>query len=328
MNKKYNGIWVYAEQLDGTTAPVVYELLYKARQLADEQNSYVGVVLIGDYVFHETCDLIKHGADRLFVVENQALKNFSVLTYSNIVTQLVEEYKPDVFLAGATVNGRALASRVAIKLKTGLTADCTELYLDKETGNLVQTRPAFGGNLMAQIICPENRPQMATIRYKVLPRAIADDSRTGEIINIGFERSLFDSRVRFMDFFKDAKSSINLAEADIVVAGGRGVGTKENFKSIEHLANKLGAAIGASRAAVDLGWIEYIHQVGQTGTTVSPKIYIACGISGQIQHLVGMQSADMIISINKDKNAPIFKIADYGIVGDLNEVIQELLVQI
>ncbi|MCF7887307.1 MAG: electron transfer flavoprotein subunit alpha/FixB family protein, partial [Candidatus Omnitrophica bacterium] len=231
------------------------------------------------------------------------------------------KYKPEILLAGATTTGRSLAARIAVKCYTGLTADCTGLEIDKDKKILIQTRPAFGGNIMAQIISPNFRPQMATVRHKVMPEAKLDPARKGEIIKESFDPNNVDKRIKFLDFVKEDVSTVNLAEADIIVSGGRGLGSPENFKIIEELAENLDAAIGSSRACVDAGWIPYSHQVGQTGRTVCPKIYIACGISGQIQHLVGMQSSDLIIAINKDPDAPIFKVADYGIVGDLFKVI-------
>jgi len=324
----YKGIWVYGEQRDGVICTVVYELLNKARELAKDLNTYVGVIFLGSGIEDKAKELIARGADKVFLVDSPQLKNFLAENYATTVINLVRKHKPEIILAGATTTGRSLVSRIAVPLYAGLTADCTELHIDKEKKILVQTRPAFGGNIMAQIISPNFRPQMATVRHKVMPEAKADPSRKGEVIKEKFDIEWEDKRVKFLDFIAEATSTVNLSEADIIVSGGRGMGDAANFKLLEELAEAIGGAVGASRASVDNGWIPYSHQVGQTGRTVCPKIYIACGISGQIQHLVGMQSAKTIIAINKDPDAPIFKVADYGIVGDLFKVIPLLIKQI
>lgn len=321
----YKGVWVFAEQRDGVISSVVYELLNKGRQLADDLGTYVGAVLLGKNIKDKAQELIYRGADKVFVVDSAALEHYIAENYTKVIAGLVGAYKPEIILAGATTTGRSLVSRIAVSLYTGLTADCTGLDIDKQRRILIQTRPAFGGNIMAQIICPDFRPQMATVRHKVMPEAERDTSRKGEIIEEKFEHSQADTRVKFLDFVKEAIATVNLAEADIIVSGGRGLAEAANFKLIEELADALGAAVGSSRACVDAGWIPYSHQVGQTGRTVCPKIYIACGISGQIQHLVGMQSSKVIIAINKDPEAPIFKVANYGIVGDLFKVIPLLI---
>jgi len=324
----YKGVWVFGEQRNGEIASVVFELLGKARELAADRNTYVGVMFIGDGIKDKAQELIYRGADKVFVVEDEALKHYTTENYTAAVTDLVGKYKPEIILAGATTTGRSLVSRIAISLYAGLTADCTQLHIDKEKGILVQTRPAFGGNIMAQIISPNYRPQMATVRHKVMPEAPRDESRKGEIIDEPFDTAKTDRRMKFLDFVKEAIATVNISEADIIVSGGRGMGGPENFKLLEELADAMGGAVGASRAAIDAGWLPYSHQVGQTGRTVCPKIYIACGISGQIQHLVGMQSSDTIIAINKDPDAPIFKVADYGIVGDVMKVIPLLIREI
>ena len=317
----YKGVWVFGEQRDGLVAPVVFELLNKARELAKDLNTYVGVIFLGQGITDRAQELIYRGADKVFIVESEVLKEYIAENYTKAIVNLVKKYKPEIILAGATTTGRSLVSRIAVNLYTGLTADCTGLDIDKEKKILIQTRPAFGGNIMAQIISPNYRPQMATVRHKVMPEAEIDKSRKGEIIKEEFDPGWQDKRLKFLDFVKEAISTVNLAEADIIVSGGRGLQDPSNFKIVEELAEVLGAAVGASRAAVDAGWIPYSHQVGQTGRTVCPKVYIACGISGQIQHLVGMQSSKTIIAINKDPDAPIFKVADYGIVGDLFKVL-------
>lgn len=317
----HKGVWVFAEQRDGIISSVVYELLNKANKLAKDLNTYVGAVLLGHNIKDQAQELISRGADKVFVVDSLVLKNYIAENYAKTISNIAQKHKPEIILAGATTTGRSLVSRIAVDLYTGLTADCTGLDIDKEKKLLIQTRPAFGGNIMAQIICPNFRPQMSTVRHKVMPEAERDLSRRGEVIVEEFNCDWQDTRIKVLDFIKEAVSTVNLSEADIIVSGGRGLQSPENFKMLEKLAETLGAAVGASRAAVDSGWIPYSHQVGQTGRTVCPKIYIACGISGQIQHLVGMQSAKTIIAINKDPQAPIFKVADYGVVGDIFKVI-------
>ncbi|MBP7087789.1 MAG: FAD-binding protein [Candidatus Omnitrophica bacterium] len=319
--KNYKGVWVFAEQRDGEISSVAFELLAKAQQLAKDLNTYVGAVLLGKHISPKANELIYRGADKVFVIDSKILEHYIAENYTKAIVKLVNKYKPEIFLAGATTTGRSLVSRIAVNLYTGLTADCTGLDIDKERKILIQTRPAFGGNIMAQIISPNFRPQMATVRHKVMPEAAEDKSRKGEIVKEVFDEKEQDKRIKFLDFIKEAIATVNLAEADIIVSGGRGLGEAKNFKLIEELAESIGAAVGSSRACVDAGWIPYSHQVGQTGRTVCPKIYIACGISGQIQHLVGMQSSDVIIAINKDPEAPIFKVANYGIIGDLFKII-------
>lgn len=317
----YKGVWVFAEQREGVISSVVFELLAKAQELAKDLDTYVGAVLLGEAVEPKAQELIQRGADKVFVVDSKALHHYIAENYTKAIVKLINKHKPEIILAGATTTGRSLVSRIAVNLYTGLTADCTGLDIDKDKKILIQTRPAFGGNIMAQIICPDYRPQMATVRHKVMPESQIDTSRKGEVIKEDFNSADEDTRIKFLDFIKEAISTVNLAEADIIVSGGRGLGEAGNFKLVEELAQTLGAAVGSSRACVDAGWIPYSHQVGQTGRTVCPKIYIACGISGQIQHLVGMQSSKLIIAINKDPDAPIFKVANYGLVGDLFKII-------
>ncbi len=317
----YKEVWVFAETSGEHVAPVVFELLNKARQLASDLDTHVAAVLLGSGLDKKAQELIQRGADKVYLVESEGLNHYIAENYTIAITKLIKKYKPEIFLAGATTTGRSLVSRIAVDCYAGLTADCTGLEIEPERKILIQTRPAFGGNIMAQIISPNFRPQMATVRHKVMPEAEADLSRKGEIIRESFDSDKLDKRVKFLDFIKEEVATVNLAEADIIVSGGRGLGSPDNFKIIEGLAEALGAAVGSSRACVDAGWIPYSHQVGQTGRTVCPKIYIACGISGQIQHLVGMQSSGTIIAINKDPDAPIFKVADFGIVGNLFTVI-------
>jgi electron transfer flavoprotein alpha subunit len=283
---------------------------------------------LGNNVESITQDLIAHGADKVYHVDSPELNDYRDEPYSRIVSKLIVKYKPEIVLCGATIIGRSLIPRVAVQIGTGLTADCTGLDIAKDTGLLLQTRPAFGGNIMATIITANNRPQMATVRHKVMKEVAADKTRRGEIVKVDFQKQDYYSRTKVQKFVEELEETVNLTEADIIVSGGRGIKAPENFALIRELAKVLGGAVGSSRAAVDNGWIPYSHQVGQTGKTVCPKIYIACGISGAIQHLVGMQSSDTIIAINKDPDAPIFKVASYGIVGDLFEVIPELIKQI
>ncbi|MFY9402622.1 MAG: FAD-binding protein [Candidatus Omnitrophota bacterium] len=319
--KDYKGIWVFLEQKKGKVQSVSYELLGKAQELAKKLNCQVSGVLIGNKMDDQLDELIFCGADNIYLVEAPELANFQDEPYTNVLTELIKKYKPEIFLCGATNIGRSLISRVAINIKAGLTADCTGLDIDPDKKILLQTRPAFGGNIMATIISPDYRPQMATVRHKVFAPLSPDKKRKGKIIRESFDSSLYFSRTKLLDIVEEIESLVNLAEADIIVSGGRGMGGPESFKILEELAHVLGAAVGASRAAVDSGWMPYSHQVGQTGRTVAPKIYFACGISGQIQHLVGMQSSKIIIAINKDPDAPIFKVATYGIVGDLFQVV-------
>jgi len=320
----YNGIWIYAEQRDGVIAPVVLELLGKAKELAEDLETELSAVLLGHEVDHLTAELIAFGADKVIVVDDPALKHFQDELYSKALSFLIDKHKPAIVLAGATVIGRSFIPRTAIDVHTGLTADCTGLAIDIETGNLQQTRPAFGGNIMATILTPNHRPQMATVRHRVFDPLEKDDSRNGIVIEESINLDLEDSLTRWLGFEKEKTTLVNLTEANIIVSGGRGLKDAKNFVMLEELAEAVEGAVGASRAAVDAEWIAYAHQVGQTGKTVKPNIYIACGISGAIQHLAGMSSSDYIIAINKDTDAPIFKAADLGIVGDLFEIIPKL----
>jgi electron transfer flavoprotein alpha subunit len=319
----YKGVWVFAEQRHGKVAGVAFELLGIGRKLADTLSVELSAILFGS-TETEANELIKWGADRVYHSDDPIFETFNDEPYSQLLSRLVLEHKPEIVLAGATPVGRSFFPRVAARLGTGLTADCTELRIDVETGNLLQIRPAFGGNIMATIVCPDRRPQMATVRPRVMKRGEYREHRKGEIIHV--EAKGLQSRTRVIDSVKEVSEvSVNLQEADVIVSGGRGLGDPKGFRYLEELAELLGGAVGASRAAVDEGWIPYSHQVGQTGKTVCPKIYIACGISGAVQHLVGMQSSDIIIAINKNPEAPIFNVANYGIVGDLNEIIPLLI---
>jgi electron transfer flavoprotein alpha subunit len=319
----YKGVWVFAEQRGGMVASVAYELLGAGRRLADELKTELSAVLLGSSE-DQAKELIKWGADRVYYCKDPIFEKFNDEPYSKLLIKLINEHKPEIVLAGATPIGRSFIPRVAARVRTGLTADCTALEIDRDTGNLLQIRPAFGGNIMATILCPNHRPQIATVRPRVMKRGEYNADRKGEIIPVSADNIA--SRTKVLETIKEvSECMVNLQEADVIVAGGRGLGKIEGFKMLEELAEVLGGAVGASRAAVDEGWIPYSHQVGQTGKTVCPKIYIACGISGAVQHLVGMQSSDIIIAINKNPEAPIFNVATYGIVGDVYEVVPLLI---
>jgi electron transfer flavoprotein alpha subunit/NAD-dependent dihydropyrimidine dehydrogenase PreA subunit len=316
----YKGVWVFAEQHKGGISSVTLELLGEGRKLADKKKTKLSAVFIGHGIKDKAKELIAHGADIVYVADDPALKDFNDDAYAAVLTTLAKLHKPEIVLAGATAIGRSFIPKVAANLYAGLTADCTVLDIDPETGHLHQTRPAFGGNIMATIVTPNHRPQMATVRHKVMKKAGRDDARKGDIIDVKFTTS-GDVRTKVLKTVEEVSETVNISEADIIVAGGRGMASQKNFQMLEELAKVLGGAVGATRGAVDEGWIPYSHQVGQTGKTVCPKLYIAAGISGAIQHLAGMQSSDVIIAINKDPDAPIFNVATYGIVGDVNEVL-------
>ncbi|RKW55622.1 MAG: electron transfer flavoprotein subunit alpha/FixB family protein [Lachnospiraceae bacterium] len=323
--KQFKDVWVFAEQRQGTLTPVVVELLGEGRKLADKLGVKLCALLVGSNVKDLIQTLIHYGADRVYCVDNELLEKYTTDGYSKAVCIAVEKYKPEIIMMGATHIGRDLAPRIASKLNTGLTADCTGLEIDPEDGKLRQTRPAFGGNLMATIICPETRPQMCTVRPGVMDKAIKDTNRTGETIEIEVDISQKDIRTKVLEIVKIKRDMIPLTDADVIVSGGMGIKNAEGFKMLKELADVLGGTLGASRATVDAGWIDKSRQVGQTGTTVRPKLYIACGISGAIQHLAGMQESGMIVAINTNPNAPIFEVADYGIVGDVYEVVPQLI---
>ncbi len=322
---KYKGIWVFAEQREGKVEGVAFELLGEAQRLAGVLKEEVCAVLLGDEAIEpQVSELFAYGADKVYLATHKELKDYRTAPYARVISQIIEKYKPEIFLIGATTIGRDLGARVAARIKTGLTADCTGLGIHPEKKVLQQTRPAFGGNIMATILCPNHRPQMATVRPKVMKKRGKDPKRRGEAIRFEVKLEEKDLLVKIIEIVRDTSVKVNLAEAEIIVSGGRGLKDPANFKIIEELAQTLKAAVGASRAAVDAGWISSHHQVGQTGKTVCPKLYIACGISGAVQHLAGMSSADTIVAINKDPDAPIFKVCTYGIVGDLFDVVPAL----
>jgi len=318
----YRGIWFFAEQRKGKLASVSLELLQVALNLKESLGEEVAAVLMGYRIDSLAQELTERGCDKVYLIDRPELENFLEEPYALALTELINRYKPNIVVAAATMMGRSFFPSVAARLKTGLTADCTQLSIDPETKLLVQTRPTFGGNLMARIICRWHRPQMATIRPKMVEPAPIKDCK-GQVFQEGITGKL-NSLVRLLSQ-RQAENIVDLQEAEIIVSGGRGLGEGKNFELLRELAELLGAAIGASRAAVDAGWIPYPHQVGQTGRTVKPKIYLACGISGAIQHLAGMRTSDFIIAINKDPEAPIFKVCHLGLVGDIFQIIPLLI---
>ncbi|MBP1764557.1 MAG: carE 2, partial [Firmicutes bacterium] len=303
---------------------VSLELLGEGRKLADSMQQKLAAVLIGENVESVSKELFASGTDQVYLVEAPELSHYNTDGYTAVFEDLIGTYKPSVILLGATNDGRDLGPRVACRVNTGLTADCTNLGIDEATGLVAWTRPAFGGNIMATILCPDQRPQMGTVRPSVFKRPVPDYSKTGEIIRVASKVKADDIRTKLIEVIRVCTTSCNLEEAEVIVSGGRGMGKPENFSLIEDLADVLGGSVGASRAVVDAGWKPHMHQVGQTGKTVGPKVYIACGISGAIQHVAGMSSSDVVIAINKDPEANIFKIADFGIVGDALEVLPVL----
>lgn len=326
---EYKGIWVYIEQFQGKARNVGHELLGQGRKLADAMGQELAAVVIGEAVEHLAKEMFASGADKVYLLDGTEYKHYSTDAYTIALTDLINTYKPSVILMGATNDGRDLGPRVACRVGTGLTADCTQLGIDEETGLVAWTRPAFGGNIMATILCPNHRPQMGTVRPNVFKKPEQDMSRSGKIVRVASKVKPEDIRTKLIELLTVSDTaSCNLDEAQFIVSGGRGMGKPDNFALIEELANVLGGAVGASRAAVDAGWKPAIHQVGQTGKTVAPKVYIACGISGAIQHLAGMSTSDVIIAINKDADAPIFKFADFGIVGDVMEILPILIEEI
>jgi len=324
MIKENHGVFVFAQQVDKTITNVSYELIGKGKEIAQELGTQVSALLVGSGIKELAEELVEYGADRVIVVDDEALETYTVEPYTQAVTAAVKEYKPEILLMGATAIGRDLAPRVAARLHTGLTADCTGLEVDKEKQGLLMTRPAFGGNIMATIECPDYRPQMATVRPGVMVKRLRDKEAHGEIV-------LFDAGIKknhccveVQNVVKHIAHKIDIQDAKILVSGGRGVGGKENFKYLYDLAEAVGGTVSGSRAAVDSGWLEKDEQVGQTGKTVRPGLYFAVGISGAIQHVAGMEDSDYIIAINKDSLAPIFNVADVGIVGDFKKILPEL----
>lgn len=326
--EEYKDVWVFAEQRQGKIMPVVIELLGEGKKLAKELGVNLCAILLGNNVLDLAQELIEYGADKVYLANDEKLFNYTTDGYTTVITEAIKKYKPEIFLLGATHIGRDLGPRISSRLDTGLTADCTKLEIDPNDKKILQTRPAFGGNIMATIICPNTRPQMSTVRPGVMGKAIRNLQNIGLIEELTVNLSSNDIRTRVIKTVKNKKELVSLSDANIIVSGGLGVGSKEGFTLLENLAQKLDGVVGASRAAVDAGWIDHSHQVGQTGTTTKPNLYIACGISGAIQHIAGMQESDFIIAINKNSTAPIFNVADIGIVGDVHEILPLLTEQL
>lgn len=320
----YKNVYVFAEQREGKIQHVALELLGKARDLADALNEKVCAVLLGSGIKDLAATLIAHGADEVLLVDDPSLDVYTTEPYAQAIKAVVDAKKPGILLLGATTIGRDLGPRLAARMQTGLTADCTELDIEAETRHLMMTRPAFGGNLLATIMCTDHRPQMSTVRPGVMMAKPADAARKGTVedFKVNFDRSKF--RVKVEKVVKEQKNLVDITAAKVLVSGGRGVGSAEGFKKLEALAEVLGGEVSSSRAMVDAGVTEHARQVGQTGKTVRPDLYFALGISGAIQHLAGMEGADLIIAVNKDKFAPIFEVADMGIVGDLHKIVPAL----
>ena len=331
--EEYKGVFVFAQQVDNVLDGVAFELLGKGKDLAKDLGTDVTAVLIGSGVKGLADQLAEYGADKVIVVDDPELKDYRTEPYAHALASVINEFKPEIMLVGATAIGRDLGPTVSARVKTGLTADCTVLEIgdfndiaSKQVLNnqLLMTRPAFGGNTIATIACPDNRPQMATVRPGVMQKIAPISGAKANVVeyNPGFTPN--NRYVEILNIVKAVKSTANIMEAKILVSGGRGVGSKENFKLLEDLAEVLGGTVSCSRAVVENGWLPVDLQVGQTGKTVRPQIYFAIGISGAIQHVAGMEDSDLIIAINKDEDAPIFDVADYGLVGDLNKIVPAL----
>ena len=321
---EYRNMWVYIETECGSAKNVGYELLNAARPLADKKDCELVAVVIGNDVESAARDAICYGADKAILVDGPEYEYYMTDAFVNVLVAMVRKYRPETLMIGATNNGRDMAPRVSCRIGTGLTADCTGIDIDDETGNMEWTRPTFGGNLMAVIMCPDHRPQMGTVRPGVFRKGSYDGSRIGEIIREEYHVLPEEIRTTLVERVQEVAGAVNLEEAEIIVSGGRGVGSADNFRQLYELAEVLGAEVGCSRAVVDAGWMPHIHQVGQSGKTVAPKLYIAVGISGAIQHLAGIAGAEKVFAVNKDPEAPIFSVADYGIVGNLNDVVPAL----
>lgn len=324
----YNGVWVFAEQREGELQKVALELLGKGRALADTLKVELTAVLIGSGVDGLAGELVCHGADKVIYADSPLLERYTTDGYTKVICELASERKPEIIMVGATYLGRDLGPRVAARLSTGLTADCTSLDIDLDTDNLLMTRPAFGGNIMATIACADNRPQMSTVRPGVFEKLLRDESRRGVVEKLDFDIKKEDIRTTIEEVVKVCKDCADIGEARVLVSGGRGIGCEEGFEVLSELAAALGGTVAGSRAAIENGWIDKSCQVGQTGKTVRPEVYIACGISGAIQHMAGMQDSGFIIAINKDENAPIMQAADLALVGDYRKIVPEMVSRI
>ena len=325
---EYKGVVVFVEQREGMISKVSLELLGKGRELADNLGEKMTAVLIGYDMMDKTKELIYYGADKVIYADDKIFEVYMTEPYTKAMSTIINDRKPEIVLFGATAIGRDLAPRISARIHTGLTADCTSLEIDEENNNLLMTRPAFGGNILATIICPNYRPQMSTVRPGGMQKLEKDTSREGEVEQYKIDINESDMTYKILEVVKEEKEKINIEDANVLVSGGRGIGKADNFTILKDLAKELKGQVSASRAVVDAGWINKDHQVGQTGKTVRPGLYFACGISGAIQHLAGMEESDFIIAINKDSEAPIFEVADLGIVGDVHKVIPELINQL
>jgi len=323
----YQGVWVFIEVNEGVVAPVSLELLGAGRMLADKRGGELAGVIIGDNVGHLSKTIFEYGADVAYVYDDPIFKHYRTESFMKALLDCSQKHKPEIILYGATSTGKDLASAVATDLPTGLTADTTDLDVEEDTGLLLASRPAFGGNIMATILCKKYRPQMATVRAKVMKALSPEVGRAGRVVEESISLKEADIRTKVLEIVKETTRKVRMDEADIIVAGGKGLGSAEGFQLVHELAETLNGAVGASRDVVEAGWIEHAHQVGQTGVTVTPKIYIAIGISGAIQHIVGMKNSGLIIAINKDPEAPIFASCHYGIVGDAFEIVPMLIEQ-
>ncbi len=321
----FKNVWIFAQTGHGKLSPTAFELLTAGRQLADALGEKLGAVLVGNNVSSFAQELISCGADIVYVCEAAELENYVDDTYARILAEMIETYKPNKFLLPATNLGRSLSAKTAIFAKTGLTADATAVVINPEDRQLHATRPTFGGNLMATITCANTRPEMCSLRPMAYEKATRQEGRKGEVVEFLFDLKKHASLARFVEFISSGAGEMDLSQAEVIVAGGRGVGKKEGFELLKKLAERLGGAVAASRAPVDSGWIDYRYQIGLTGRTVKPKLYIACGISGQIQHLAGMSGSDVIVAINKDAQAPIMQVANFAVEGDMYDVIPAML---
>lgn len=324
----YKGVSVFIEQRKGIVEKVSLELLGKGREIADTLGQELIAILIGNGITDAAQDLIEHGADQVVVIDDPMLALYTTEPYTKALTAAIEAKKPEIVMVGATTIGRDLAPRVSARIHTGLTADCTSLEVDEETNNLLMTRPAFGGNIMATIVCADHRPQMSTVRPGVMQKLDTDKTRTGVVETLAVVFNAEDMNVEVLEVVEETTKKVKIEEANILVSGGRGMGKAENFENLYNLADELDGLVSASRAVVDAGWLDSSRQVGQTGKTVRPDLYIACGISGAIQHLAGMEESELIIAINKNPDAPIFEVADVGIVGDANKIVPEIIKQL
>ncbi|WP_428044623.1 electron transfer flavoprotein subunit alpha/FixB family protein [Candidatus Avelusimicrobium fimicolum] len=323
--KDFKNVWIFAEAQRGKLSPTALELLTAGRKLADDLGEKLCAVLLGYQVERFAKDLFEYGADVVYVCDDKALENYVDDIYAKTLAGMIEAYKPNKFLLPATNMGRSLSAKTAVFVGTGLTADATEVLINPADGQLHATRPTFGGNLMATITCAHTRPEMCSLRPMSYEKAALQAGRTGEVVKFPFDAAKYTSLAQFIKFIKSEGEGLDLSEAEVIVAGGRGVGKAEGFELLKKLADRLGGAVAASRAPVDSGWIDYRYQIGLTGRTVKPKLYIACGISGQIQHMAGMSGSDVIVAINKDGEAPMMKVANYAVQGDLYDIIPAML---